>query len=196
MLDIEHCIADTENKLDVYVQKISREMGLGVFAGRDFQPGELVLRATGVVMDHQTIYSIQVDWDRHLDPDSPAKFLNHCCDPNLGVRSGAGGLPDFFARRPIRKGEPVTFDYAMTEFRHYTRPNLADDFDLTCLCGDSNCRGRLGYFSELSDEIKKHYQGCFAGYLARSLDKTGIEVRGAAHNPSWHTHPFNPGNGR
>jgi hypothetical protein len=151
--------------MDVYVKEVSRTMGLGVFAGCDFQPGELVLQAAGVLLDYQTLYSIQVDWDRHLDPDAPAKYLNHSCDPNLGVRM-TGSHPEFFARRAISKDEQVCFDYAMTEYRHYPRQDPRDDFSLTCSCGSPQCRGRLGYYSELPEDIRRQYQGCFASYLA------------------------------
>lgn len=152
---------------DVYYRHIGGQLGIGAFAGRAFAPGELVLRPTGRVIEDQTMYSIQFDWNLHLDPDPPAKYLNHSCDPNLGVRSDPDGRPCFYARRAIACHEPLTFDYAMTEYCHYPRLDPSQDFDLACCCGAPNCRGRLGYYSELSQAQRDAYQGCISEYLLR-----------------------------
>jgi uncharacterized protein len=151
--------------MDVYWKEVNSKIGLGVFAARRFQKGEVVLRPTGCVLDHQTIYSIQIDWDRHLDPDPPAKYLNHSCDPNLGVHTGADGLPVFIALREIQPDEQVTFHYGMTEYMHYPRSDSANDFALDCWCESPDCQGRLGYYSELSQELKDKYQGFIADFL-------------------------------
>ena len=156
---------------DVYGKKVGYLDGVGIFASRDFKKGEVVIRPTGDVVDHQTIYSIQIDWECHLDPDPPAKHLNHSCDPNLGIRTQANGIPEFIALRDIQKDEEVTFDYAMSEYTHYPRANPELDFDLTCYCDAKNCRGRMGYYSELSDELKAHYRGYISGYLVSGTSK-------------------------
>jgi HAMP domain-containing protein len=148
---------------DVHIRQTDR--GRGVFAARSFRRGELILGATGTVISHQTEYSIQIDRERHLDTDPPARYLNHSCDPNAGVRTNENGLPDFIARRDIQADEEITYDYAMTEFRHYERQRPELDFDLTCRCGSKNCRGKLGYYSELSDELKATYRGLVSAYL-------------------------------
>lgn len=150
---------------NVYYKQAGGQLGLGAFAGRSFRPGELVLRPSGRIVTAQTIYSIQIGWNRHLDPDPPAKYLNHSCDPNLGVRSDPDGMPGFYARRAITCDEHLTFDYAMTEYRHYPRSKPEQDFDLTCYCGAPTCRGRLGYYSELTPVQKALYQGWFSEYL-------------------------------
>jgi hypothetical protein len=143
------------------------QIGQGVFARRNFKKGELVLSATGKILNYQTMYTIQIDWDCHLDVDAPAKYLNHSCNPNLGVKTGEKGFPQFYALRDIQKGEEVTFDYAMTEYMHYPRSDPSQEFDLTCLCNQTNCRGKLGYYSELSDELKEKYNGFISEYLVR-----------------------------
>jgi len=151
--------------MNVYVKPTDYHIGCGVFAAHAFRKGELVLRATGKLIHHQTLYSIQVDWCWHLDPDPPAKYLNHSCNPNVGVMSTASGLPEFYALRDISKDEEITFDYAMTEYMHYPRQNSDEDFDLVCHCKAENCRGRLGYYSELDESLKEQYAGYFADYL-------------------------------
>eukprot|EP00003_Mantamonas_plastica_P025038 TRINITY_DN4817_c0_g1_i1.p1 TRINITY_DN4817_c0_g1~~TRINITY_DN4817_c0_g1_i1.p1 ORF type:complete len:112 (+),score=15.99 TRINITY_DN4817_c0_g1_i1:299-634(+) len=57
----------------------------GVFSKRSFSRGDLVLETTGEFAKKQSIYTIQVAKDKHFTPDPPVKFLNHSCDPNLGV---------------------------------------------------------------------------------------------------------------
>jgi SET domain-containing protein len=61
-----------------------------------------------------------------------SQFINHCCDPNLGVRRIRGHLL-FFSRRNIRAGEELTIDY---RFRKYV-PKTA------CRCGSPKCRGTI-----------------------------------------------------
>lgn len=170
--------------MDVYLGESESGAGRGVFAARDFQKGELILQTIGIVLPYQTMYSIQFEWDRHLEVEPPARYLNHSCDPNLGVgRCGKEGI-DFIALRDIRKGEEVAFDYAMTEYKHYPRANPADEFDLVCHCKADNCRGRLGYFAELSAELKRKYRGFIAEYLV--LDEMDKKALSHALVDAWH----------
>ncbi len=144
-------------------------IGLGVYAQRPFRQGELLFSATGRVIAEQTMFSLQIDWDKHLDAYPPARYLNHSCEPNAGVRTNnSHGLPDFCALRAITKDEEIRYDYAMTEYRHYERPSPELDFDLTCRCGAPNCRGRFGHYAELSPASKEKYRGFISDYLASS----------------------------
>ena len=151
--------------MDYYFKDTKNCIGLGVFAGRPFQAGEWILTAVGQLVSEQTMFSIQVDWDWHLDVEPPARFLNHSCNPNAGVRMKEQLTPMFIALREIAKDEEITFDYAMTEFMHYPRNDPRLEFDLSCACGSPECRGKMGYYSELSEELKQKYQGFFAPYL-------------------------------
>lgn len=157
---------------EVYVRRTER--GRGVFAGRDFAKGELILETMGKFVNHQTEHSLQIDWDLHVEPDAPVRLMNHSCDPSVGVKTNAFGFPDFFAFRDIRKGDEITFDYAMTEYTHYPRDNQALEFSLSCRCGSENCRGKLGYYSELPAELKHKYQGYISDYLMESVPRNGI----------------------
>jgi hypothetical protein len=143
-------------------------IGLGVYAQRPFLRGEFVFGATGAVIPIQTRYSLQIDWDSHLDAHPPARYLNHSCEPNIGVKTNAHGLPDFYALRDIAKDEEVRYDYAMTEYRHYERSRPEWDFDLTCHCGAPICRGRFGYYAELTPVLKELYRGFLSSYLVAS----------------------------
>lgn len=59
-------------------------------------------------------------------------FINHCCDPNLGVRRTRGRLL-FFSRRPIRAGEELSLDYRYQKGVAVT----------PCRCGSPKCRGTI-----------------------------------------------------
>lgn len=140
-------------------------IGLGVYAVRAFRKGDFLFSATGKTIPAQTEFSIQIGWDEHLDAYPPARYLNHACHPNAGVKSNAQGLPDFYALRDIAKDEEIRYDYAMTEYRHYERSRPEADFDLTCHCGATDCRGRLGYYAEITAELKEKYRGFISDYL-------------------------------
>lgn len=58
------------------------------------------------------------------------RFINHSCNPNVFMRR-AFRLVEYYALRPIRKGEELTCDYGET---HH-------EGTLPCKCGAANCRG-------------------------------------------------------
>ncbi len=154
--------------LDLYI-KDTNNMGKGVFAGKNFRKGELIFRVTGKVINHQTEHSFQIDFDKHIEADYPARFINHSCDPTAGVKTDKNtGFPNIIAFKNINKDEQITIDWAMTELKHYPRDNPKLEFDLTCRCGSKICRGKFGYYSELSDELKKKYKGFILDYLISS----------------------------
>ncbi len=127
---------DYEPTTDRFEIRKSDEVGEGVVALVDFEPGEIVFRFTGVFSSTVTLFTLEVNQSLHLhDPLFMGKIL-HCCDPNCSVDMQTR---TFTAVKPIKAGEYVTMDYAQTESRLYR------NFD--CSCGASNCRGYVvGYF--------------------------------------------------
>ena len=89
-------------------------------------------------------------------------YLNHSCDPNLGVR----GEITFVAMRDIRAGEELTHDWAMTD---------DDEYSLKCNCGASNCRQMLTGKDWQRPDLQRRYAGYFSAYLARKIAL--LEVR-------------------
>ncbi len=85
--------------------------------------------------------------------DLPAQFLNHSCDPNIGValKLNEGGSYDFVALRDIPEGEEVRFDYETTEY-----PVGAFE---DCMCGVESCRGVVKGFKYCRDVILRKYGG-------------------------------------
>lgn len=122
--------------------------GVGVFASKEIASGDRILDINGSLQPHPTRYSIQIGADEHIECHEtlstdemrarfPWRFLNHCCDPNASIVGRT-----LVARRTIREGEQVTFDYTTTELR------MAEPFE--CRCGASACLGRVRGFLALT----------------------------------------------
>lgn len=171
----EHHRACNEQQKGVLVIKECREnKGLGLFASRDFQPGDLVMSATPVfVGTERSSHSVQVDRTTHVLMNLPAVLINHSCDANVGIRNNQNynatvdndideqaqsvGAYDFFALRPIPKDRELTWDYEASEWE------LCTPFE--CGCGSQQCRGTLSGFKHNGDTIRERYGDYHADYL-------------------------------
>ena len=85
-------------------------------------------------------------------------FSNHSCDPTIGVR----GQIIFVAMRPIRAGEELTHDWAMTD---------DDDSSMACGCGAQNCRGTVTGKDWQRPELQTRYAGYFSSYLLQKINR-------------------------
>lgn len=134
------------------------DKGIGVFAAKDFAPGEIVLVGRGIqILSDRTLHSIQTNINLHILLDEPAVFLNHCCSPNVGVRNNQYGGYDFIAIARIVAGEEIVYDYETTETA------FAGRFECQCHC--PNCRGHLSGFLALPLEVRQRYGEFIADYL-------------------------------
>ncbi|HVT74804.1 MAG TPA: SET domain-containing protein [Candidatus Paceibacterota bacterium] len=104
---------------NIYVAQSSIE-GKGVFAKRDFKKGDTVFLFKGriykrVNKDQHDTYanpnSIGFGKNLWIDPIGKFPFINHSCNPNMGIR----GRVTFVALRDIKKGDELTFDYSIIE---------------------------------------------------------------------------------
>lgn len=134
---------------DIYVATSTH--GFGVFASRKFSLGEEILDIDGVVVpdpadgsDDESLL-IQVDLERYVYPSSPARYLNHSCDPNAALTPAMA----LIARRLIAEGEEIRFDYSTCI--------LDDPWTLACRCGSASCRGTVGDFRLLPVDIQASY---------------------------------------
>ena len=82
-----------------------------------------------------------LDATSHIDAHyagNAARFINHSCNPNAATEKwdvdGETHVA-IVARRDIRAGEEITFDYQFVSFGLNLR---------RCLCGEATCRGYLG----------------------------------------------------
>ena len=148
------------------------ENELGVISMRNFNPGDLVFTITGPIVYQRTKYSFQFGPNEHIEPineknGSPGlgHFLNHSCNPNVGIRvirRGKNGFIQVVARKNIGKDEEVKADYATMEFETTVA-------SLKCKCDSKRCRGQLKGLKHLPQNIVDAYskEGLIPSYLLK-----------------------------
>ena len=138
--------------------------GLGLFTDAAFQRGQYVCTLAGKVRRWRsrtaTDASTNENWigigrDLWIEPDDHFMFINHSCDPNLGI----AGERDVIALRDIVSGEELTFDYSITADEAAWRMN--------CHCGSASCRGVIGPVWSLPYETFLRYLPCVPDYFRR-----------------------------
>jgi len=158
--------------------------GMGIFAGDELAPGELVAVWGGAVYTAEECSRLAATLPQfathtigvcegyflgsnHLFEYDDAELFNHSCEPNVGVR----GQILLVARRGIQRGEELTFDYETID----TNPG-----GFACRCGSAKCRqvidGRAWRES--------WFQEAHAGYLSFFIE----ELIARSHSsPSQHS---------
>ena len=150
----------------------SRIHGRGLFASADIAQNEIVAVKGGHIVDGKMLrekitpglgpVEIQISDDLFIAPVSDEErelsmlYLNHSCDPNVGVR----GEITFVAMHDIRAGEELTHDWAMTD---------DDDYSVECNCGAPDCRKILTGKDWQRPDLQKRYAGYFSAYLAHKI---------------------------
>lgn len=142
---------------------------IAAFGGRCVSRDELDLLPA-----EQQSRSIQIEASLFLagspEPE-PADFVRHSCEPNCGMQ----GNTVLVAMRDIDAGEPVTYDFAMSDGSDY------DEFE--CQCGVDTCRGKVTGRDWMLPELQLRYRGSFSPYLAAriaALVSVGAERRAFA----------------
>ena len=149
--------------------------GRGLFATVPIAAGEIVTVKGGHLIDKATLdrlshvvrdSDLQVMDDLYLAPVEEAEFegvmmfLNHSCEPNVGVR----GQIVFVAMRDIRAGEELTVDYAMVDH---------DAGTMACRCGAACCRGVVTGQDWRRPELQRKYGSFFSWYLLEKIARLG-----------------------
>ncbi|MER8746529.1 SET domain-containing protein-lysine N-methyltransferase [Mesorhizobium sp. M1004] len=150
------------NARNVRVLNTGGDRGRGVFAARDFLPGEIVVIGLIDRMEKgRTTNSFQLDWNVHALFQEPAVIVNHSCDPNLAIVPNRFGAYDFVCIEQISSGVEVTWNYATSEFECIGVS--------VCLCSSENCQGSAGGFSKLPRDHPMLVSGFYAPYLKKTL---------------------------
>jgi SET domain-containing protein len=140
-----------------YAVRNSKIHGRGVFAIRTIRKGTRVIEYRGE----------RTSWEDALerpqsDPDNPyhtfffelsdgqvidanvrgnaARWINHSCDANCESYEHDDGRVWIEARRKIRAGEEITYDYRLSLDEKLTKKVRKA---YACRCGAENCRGLL-----------------------------------------------------
>lgn len=130
---------------DLFYIATSPIQGLGGFAAADLSRGVRVAEYLGEKISKQEslrrceannpfIFALdeQFDLDGAVE-SNPARFFNHSCDPNCEAENIDGRI-FIIARRSIKSGEEITFNYGydLESFRDYP-----------CSCGALSCVGHI-----------------------------------------------------
>jgi uncharacterized protein len=149
--------------------------GFGVYAIEAVAAGEIVSVWGGYVVDAVQLETLSHEVQQHtvqieegmylatIGGAESADFINHSCDPNLGLR----GQITLVALCDINVGEEVCFDYAMTDSTPY------DEFE--CHCGSAICRGTIRGDDWKLPELWAKYASYFSPYLQRRIDRLAQE---------------------
>jgi uncharacterized protein len=158
------CEGDSRRRLaDVSVRE-SKIHGQGVFANEAFLKGDMVLEIDdsdpvldrGSLTPEQEIFIdvfVAVDGKQKTTwMKSPERFINHSCDPNTYVLTDlSSGVRRVWALKNIRKGEELTWDYALNIWEEWIGP-------VPCNCGAESCRRIIqGNYFTLPSEIQRRY---------------------------------------
>jgi len=127
------------------IVKDSGIQGKGVFANRDFKKGELLfnidLSRTKKTIKEKAISSLPNKEREHLTfigngkfflDYSATSFINHSCDSNLYLKYSSYAKYQIVAKKPIKKNEELTLDYALDKGWKQG--------DFLCNCKSKNCR--------------------------------------------------------
>jgi len=149
---------DDANKRYSGILKINKApLGYGLEASTSFCEGDKVISSKALEVTPRDSHTVQTGWDRHVRIDLPARFVNHSCEANLGIRNNNHGAYDFFALKEIEEGSELIWDYEASEYE-------IGSFE-TCLCGSQRCRKSLGGFKKHGEQVKSYYGEYVADYL-------------------------------
>lgn len=132
--------------------------GKALFTKKELRKDEVVFTICGPVTTEWTLHTIPISWELLIDDQVVGMYLNHSCEPNCGIRNRT----QVVAMHDISEGEELTIDYAMIVYEYgaeMTKENRK------CACGASNCRGKLGCYKDLPDELKTKCKGYISEYL-------------------------------
>lgn len=146
----------------------SRILGSGLFATANIHPREPVLFLGGSVRDKPLRFvrdgvdvtaATAIEEERFLvhDEHDPARYGRHSCDPSLWLDDEV----TLVARRPIRRGEELTADYAL-----YT---VDPDWEMDCLCNSVLCREVVRGDDWQHPELQERYRHHFSPFINRRI---------------------------
>ena len=159
--DFEYTFRKLKKCLHIYAADTGR-CGLGIFTAKPWRKGDTILvDLDGDYYEQVLSYSelkamgidlgttLQVGIDAYkLPTGSLEDFTNHSCDPNTGIKLTSRGTV-VVALRDIEAHEELTYDYSTYLRNPYET--------MRCLCGADNCRGIVGNFETLPDDLRKKY---------------------------------------
>ena len=95
--------------------KETKKGAKGLFASQPIEKGKIILVLQGEKFSKPSRTSIQIG-DKHIE-DPEGGYINHHCDPTaeIKINSSFVGFNLVTAKKDIKKGDEITFDYETTE---------------------------------------------------------------------------------
>lgn len=152
---------------DLYIAN-SKVHGKGVFAKKDFKKGETIFTIKGKIVhwevrnQEESLHGpdwIGINKQSWMDPLGPAKYLNHSCRPNAGIK----GRFRVIALKDTKAKEEITIDYSITEIDKL--------WYMRCNCGAVNCRKIIRSIQFLPKQIFSKYLPYIPTYFIRVYNK-------------------------
>lgn len=110
--------------------------GLGLFAVKEIEKGDFIIEYTGRPITKAeedklagTRYLFEINSRLTIDGSARsniARYVNHSCRPNAEVDIKKGRVL-IFARKKIKPGEEITYDYGQEYWKEFIKPK-------GCLC--------------------------------------------------------------
>jgi uncharacterized protein len=140
-----------------YVVRRSGIHGRGVFATQKIRKGSVIIEYKGQRAtwdeamerpdsdpgDPAHTFLFELDDGRVIDArvrGNAARWINHSCDPNCKTFEDEDGRVFIEAKRKIRAGEELCYDYRLIVEGRLSKRERAQ---YTCRCGSGKCRGSL-----------------------------------------------------
>jgi len=113
---------------------------------------------------------IDLDWDTEIPKELMEDFcINHSCNASVWFHPTEN---KFLARRDIKKGEEVTYDYGTTECNPKWR--------MECRCGLECCRGTITGDEWKNAEFRAKFKGHFFTGVQKLIDEFEKEEQAKA----------------
>jgi SET domain-containing protein len=140
-----------------YAVRSSGIHGRGVFATRKIRKATVIIEYKGQRVswdeamkrpdsdpdDSAHTFLFEIDDGRVIDArvrGNAARWINHSCDPNCKTFEDEEGRVFIEAKRKIRKGEELCYDYRLIVEGRLTKRERAQ---YICRCGAGKCRGTM-----------------------------------------------------
>ena len=140
---------------DLIVGK-SKLHGKGVFAGRHFNSGDVIITFAGDLYTYEDTLGpyegmfLQVGKDLYMGPSGQADdLINHSCDPTAAVVM-VDRTVVLKAIRPINPMMEITYDYSIFV--------IDDPWTMQCNCGTAKCRKIIADYKTLPEDLRRHYE--------------------------------------
>ena len=169
-----------------YTVRRSNIHGRGVFATKTIRKGTIIIEYKGqrsscdVALTRPDsdpanpahTFLFELNDGRVIDArvrGNAARWINHSCDPNCRTFEDENGCVFIEAKRKIRPGEELSYDYRLVVDGRLTR---LERTQYTCRCGARQCRGSL-----LDDDRSKQRT---IGRLAKDQPLGNAHLAGSA----------------